>query len=82
MNAWIDLHALWRIVVFGLLCGAGLPAIFAIGLRTLHTCRTSGTQAPGSIARANPLALVGAGLCFTIVLAAVGWGMYLIVAGR
>ncbi|MCX4744639.1 hypothetical protein OG455_03725 [Kitasatospora sp. NBC_01287] len=35
MNSWINLNALWKIVVVGLLAGAGLPALFAIGLRLL-----------------------------------------------
>jgi hypothetical protein len=33
--SWINLSALWKIVVYGLIAGAGLPALFAIGLRTL-----------------------------------------------
>ena len=33
--SWINLSALWKIVVFGLLAGAGLPALFAFGLRSL-----------------------------------------------
>ena len=33
--SWINLSALWKIVVFGLLAGAGLPALFALGLRSL-----------------------------------------------
>ena len=33
--SWINLTALWKIVVFGLLAGAGLPALFAVGLRAL-----------------------------------------------
>ncbi len=39
MNSWINLTALWQIIVFGLLLGAGLPALFAVGLRAL-----SGTE--------------------------------------
>ncbi|MCW2496772.1 hypothetical protein [Jatrophihabitans sp.] len=35
MNDWVNLSALWRIVVIGLLTGAGLPALFAVGLRAL-----------------------------------------------
>ena len=31
--SWINLSALWKIVVFGLIAGAGLPALFAVGLR-------------------------------------------------
>ena len=37
MNNWINLSALWRIVGLGLLAGAGLPAIFALGVRALGT---------------------------------------------
>jgi hypothetical protein len=33
--SWINLSALWKIVVYGLIAGAGLPALFAIGLRAL-----------------------------------------------
>ncbi len=33
--SWINLHALWQILVVGLLAGAGLPALFAVGLRAL-----------------------------------------------
>jgi len=35
MNSWINLSAIWRIVVVGLLAGAGLPALVAVGLRAL-----------------------------------------------
>jgi hypothetical protein len=35
MNSWIDLKALWEIVVVGLIAGAGLPALFAIGMVAL-----------------------------------------------
>jgi hypothetical protein len=34
-DSWIDLNALWQIVVFCLLAGAGLPALFALGLPAL-----------------------------------------------
>jgi hypothetical protein len=98
VNTWINLHALWRILVVGMLAGAGLPAIFAIGLRALsaapHGAATTSaaTAASGaggsgiavadeSIYGGNPLGLVAACLCFAVVLAAVGWGIYSIVAG-
>ena len=35
MSAWINFSALWKILVFGLLAGAGLPALFAIGMVAL-----------------------------------------------
>lgn len=84
MNDWVNLAALWRIVVVGLICGAGLPALFAVGLKALalaegDTTTTSGGTAAAS--RGNPALLAAAGLCFAVVLAAIGWGIYLIVAG-
>ncbi len=94
MNQWINFHALWQIVVVGLLCGAGLPAVFAIGLRALElgtapvpagqsvgsTSATASTTATAT-ARPTPAALLAAGLCFAIVVAAIVWGIYLIVKG-
>jgi hypothetical protein len=89
MNSWIDLHALWRILVVGLICGAGLPALFAVGLKALTI---GGKQEPavagvpdsgGAEARiaGNPLGLAIATVCFLVVLAAIAWGIYIIVNG-
>jgi hypothetical protein len=78
VNSWIDLHALWRIVVLGLVCGAGLPALFAVGLRALHL---GGRADSEELVGGNPVGMVAAGLCFAVVLAAIGWGIYLLVDG-
>jgi hypothetical protein len=87
MNSWINLTALWKIVVIGLAAGAGLPAIFAIGLRALNPRSGSvpagageGAAAP-AVDRSNPAGLVIAVICFAAVLAGVGWGIYSIVHG-
>ncbi len=97
MNDWINLSALWQIVVVGLLAGAGLPALFAVGLRFLNMpsarVATAGAGADGhhhsvsghadeeTVYGGNPMGLVVAGICFAIILAAIGYGIYLIVAG-
>ena len=98
---WINLSALWQIVVVGLLAGAGLPALFAVGLRFLnmpggqvatagagagagadgHHHSVSGHADEETVYGGNPMGLVVAGLCFAIILAAIGYGIYLIVAG-
>jgi hypothetical protein len=93
MNSWINLHALWQIVVFGLLAGAGLPALFAVGLRALSlpgggagtasattAATTAGADDDDRVVGGSTLGLAVAVLCFAVVLAAVGWGIYLIVA--
>ncbi|HEY1641309.1 MAG TPA: hypothetical protein VGG35_11525 [Streptosporangiaceae bacterium] len=81
---WIDWSALWQILVLAVIAGAGLPALFAVGLRAL---RPGGRQAAtagadsGTAAAVNPISITLAGLCFAVVLAAVGWGIYAIVSG-
>jgi hypothetical protein len=81
MNDWIDFHALGQIVLIGLICGAGLPAVFAVGLKALHF----GAPATGSdsdeLVGGNALGVTAAVVCFAVVLGAIVWGIYLIVAG-
>jgi hypothetical protein len=76
--SWINLTALWKIVVFGLVAGAGLPALFALGLLSLS--KGGRTQTAGAdsdvVVGGNPLGMVVAALCFLIVLAALGWCVY------
>jgi hypothetical protein len=84
MNSWINLTALWKIVVFGLAAGAGLPALFAVGLRALNPRPQAAGSGDGEQARAgvmaNPVGLAIAVLCFAVVLSAIGWGIDFIVS--
>ena len=70
--------ALWKILVFGLLAGAGLPALFAIGMWALSKGPKAQTAGGDSdvVVGGNPVGLVAAAFCFLIVLAAIGWGIY------
>jgi PiT family inorganic phosphate transporter len=76
---WINLSAIWKIVVFGVLAGAGLPALFAIGLRALampgNRVQTAGADSD-HVYGGNVLGLVIGAICFLIILAALGWGIY------
>lgn len=85
MNSWINLTALWKIIVIGLAAGAGLPALFAVGLRALNPRSASSAPAgaDGSSAGvgSSSTGMVIAVICFAAVLAAVGWGIYSIVNG-
>jgi len=82
MSSWINLDALWQIIVVGLLCGAGLPTVFALGLRALNAPGAS-IQPVGSdqIVGGSRIGQAVAVLCFAVVLAAIAWGIYLIAAG-
>jgi hypothetical protein len=75
---WINLDALWKIVVFGLVAGAGLPALFSLGLLALS--RGPKTAAAGTnsdvVVGGNPAGAIAAAFCFLVVLAAVGWAVY------
>jgi hypothetical protein len=77
--SWINLTALGEIVVFGLLAGAGLPAIFALGLLALSMkggrAQTAGADSDQVIG-GNPAGIVIATFCFLVVLAAIAWGIY------
>jgi len=82
--SWINLSALWKIVVFGLVAGAGLPALFAGGLYALslgpHRARAATAGGDGGdsdvLVGGSVAGIVIAALCFLIVLAAVGWSIY------
>jgi len=82
--SWINLSALWKILVFGLVAGAGLPALFAGGLYAMslgpHRARaaTAGGEGGDSdvLIGGSVVGLVLAILAFLIVLAAVGWSIY------
>ena len=86
MNSWIDLTALWQIVVVGLIAGAGLPALFAVGLRALSMpgsrggrAQTAGADAGSvvadSVVGGSIAGMIIAAVCFAIVLSAIGWGI-------
>jgi len=79
-TSWINHDALWKIIVFGLLAGAGLPALFAVGLRALSIGQTqSATEGGAAQASSSLVGRVLAATCFAIILAAIGWGIYSIV---
>jgi len=82
--SWINLSALWKIIVYGFLLGAGLPALFAVGLRALALPGGARVQTAGSgsgsdsdqLVGGNVLGMIIAAICFLIILAALAWGIY------
>jgi hypothetical protein len=85
--SWINLSALWKIIVFGLIAGAGLPALFAGGLYSLslgpNRPRVATAGAGGGtggdsevIYGGSRIGLVLAAIAFLIILAAIGWSIY------
>ena len=73
-------EALWQVLVAGIILGAGLPALFALGIKVLGSGRTLAadgttyTTAPTGAGRA------GSTVLFAICVAAVLFGIFLVVA--
>ena len=79
----LELQALWKILVIGVVLGAGLPALFAAGVRAMAYGQGGQAElhAVGSAPpAAHPIGKVLAGICFAIVVLAVALGIVFIVA--
>lgn len=74
MNEFVEWGALGNVVFFGLLIGAGLPALYAFGVRSLD----ASSRATG---RAITLHRVIAYACFAVVVIAILGALAFIAAG-
>ena len=80
MSDYIDLAVVGKVIAAGLLFGAVLPLVFATGLRALSadTGDTASYRGGFQVTR-SPAALGLAAVCFAVVAASVGFGIYLIM---
>ncbi len=77
VSAWFNYAAAIKILVFGLVIGAGLPALFAMGVRI--NAEGAGVARHGdAVAQRNPLVLAVSWLIFAVVLVAVTVGVLFI----
>jgi hypothetical protein len=77
------LNSLWQVALVALVLGAGLPALFALGIRSLNSGRTVVAAGPGGeLSKASRLGRAGASVCFAILIAAVLFGFVVIVYGK
>ncbi|MGW2091076.1 hypothetical protein [Promicromonospora sukumoe] len=96
MSEFIEWGALGQVLVAGVLVGAGIPTLFALGLRLLAgsaqdredaakaaQARTTEDGRPVAVAipRPGPARMAGAVLCLALVVAAVGTGLFVVVSG-
>lgn len=77
-NLWLALEGAWQVLVAGLLLGAGLPAVFALGVRALS--HGVGADVDATDHRPHPAAKAAAYLCFAIVILAILLGIATIVS--
>lgn len=78
----LEFQALWKILVVGLILGAGLPTLFATGIRALAYGQGGDAEVAsgGTAATAHPIGRLVAVACFAIVIVAVVLGIVFIVA--
>lgn len=68
------LEAIGKVLIVGLIFGAGLPALFAVGLR-VHAAGMGDANADGSVTAPNPFLKAVGYLFFAIVIAAIVFGI-------
>ena len=73
--------ALWQVLVTGLLLGAGLPALFALGMLSLSRGRMAGADGHlrSDAPPVNRLGLIGAVICFGLVVVSALFGIVVLV---
>jgi hypothetical protein len=77
-NFGFALEGAWKVLAAGLILGAGLPLLFALGIRSLAW--GAGGDAEVSGARGNPAGTALAWVLFLVVIALVLLGITFIVA--
>jgi hypothetical protein len=78
-NLQFAVEGAWKVLLAGLILGAGLPAVFAVGVRSL-AWGTGGAAEVAVDARPHPLGRVLAVVCFLVVLAGIALGLTIIIA--
>lgn len=78
-NLRFAVEAAWKVLAVGLILGAGLPALFAVGVRSL-AWGAGGSAEVDTAARPQPLGRALAVACFAVVLAGIALGLTIIIA--
>jgi len=78
--------ALWHVLAVGLLLGAGIPALFSLGMRSLERGRVpapaGATNASTDGTVAGSAGKAGAAVCFGVCILAVLFGIVVIIFGK
>ncbi|GAA0236479.1 hypothetical protein [Cryptosporangium japonicum] len=78
-NVTFAFEAAWKVLLIGLVLGAGLPTLFAFGIRTMAWGQ-GGSAEVDTASAPHPVGRVIGILCFALVLLAVFLGITYIVA--
>jgi hypothetical protein len=74
-------EALWQVLVVGIILGAGLPALFALGIRALSAGRTVAADGVSYTTPPRTAGRVGSTVLFGVCVAAVVFGIVVIIFG-
>ena len=74
-------EAAWHVLWVGLVLGAGLPLLFALGVRSMAGHTVTGEDGTVREEAGNPLGKVLAAICFLICIYGVVTGIMVIVGG-
>lgn len=77
MSSFIEWDALFAVVLAGLVVGAGLPALFALGVRAL----TPQTTPSGDHVAVTPMRRAAGFLCFAVCIVAIAAGVIFLASG-
>lgn len=78
-----SLDALWQVALVGLVLGAGLPALFALGVRSLNSQRVAvPAGGSGTVTTSSTAGRVGGYACFAVCALAVAFGIVVIIYGK
>jgi len=78
-------HDMWKVLVYSLILGAGLPVLYAVGVRAsawgtvpadgADVTAAAGSAGPGGVRRRRVLGRTLSVVCFAIVLGGIGLGL-------
>lgn len=74
MSAWFNYQATLKILIFSMLAGAALPALFALGVR-LQAVGAGSIGIGGATPKRNPVLIAIAWLIYALVVAVVVLGV-------
>ncbi len=78
MSEWFNYAATLKILIFGLLVGAALPALFAVAMRVNAAGNGLATSGEGTVGTRRPLLVVLSWALYLVVLVAVVIGVLFI----
>jgi hypothetical protein len=80
-NVTLAFEAIWKVLLVGLVLGAGLPTLFAAGIR-FQAWGQGGAAEVDAAAAPHPLGRALAAVCFAVVVAGIALGiLYVVVTG-